>query len=209
MVLTVSFVLLGDRALLPPSSTDRFCLSPVGPTQLRELDASVGASGPHDFAVRCNISRPLACDRSQASSTRPAIPPRAKRCRVHRIPPRVRDDREPPLMWDETTGDIEVIWGSGEQNYFCERDSTDPCSASPSGKSLPMKPAAPVGVQALIRRAYRRANQLTRARTHRHAAKCWHLGDMPTVSENVRSSGRSGSHRCTIRTTRLTHQRHG
>jgi hypothetical protein len=22
--------------------------------------------------------------------------------RVHRIPPRVRDDREPPLWWDET-----------------------------------------------------------------------------------------------------------
>jgi hypothetical protein len=38
----------------------RSCLSPVGPTQLRKLDASVGASGPHDFAVRCNISRPLA-----------------------------------------------------------------------------------------------------------------------------------------------------
>src|SRR3979490_11586 len=55
----------GDRACLPPSSTDRFCLSPVGPTQLRELDASVGASGPHDFAVRNNISRPLAVDRSQ------------------------------------------------------------------------------------------------------------------------------------------------
>ena len=46
----------GDRALLPPSSADMFCLSPVGPTQLRELDASVGASGPHDFAVRSNIS---------------------------------------------------------------------------------------------------------------------------------------------------------
>src|SRR5260221_14571709 len=50
----------GDRALLPPSSADMFCLSPVGPTQLRELDTSVGASGPHDFAVRCNIPRPLA-----------------------------------------------------------------------------------------------------------------------------------------------------
>src|SRR5437899_8893817 len=50
----------GDRALLPPSLTDMFCLSPVGPTQLRELDASVGASGPHDFAVRNNISRPHA-----------------------------------------------------------------------------------------------------------------------------------------------------
>jgi hypothetical protein len=30
------------------------------------LDASIGASGPHDFAVRCNISRPRAVDRSQA-----------------------------------------------------------------------------------------------------------------------------------------------
>src|SRR4030081_3777917 len=50
----------GDRACLPPSSADMFCLSPVGPPQLRELDASVGASGPHDFAVRNNISRPLA-----------------------------------------------------------------------------------------------------------------------------------------------------
>ena len=50
----------GDRALLPPSPADMFCLSPVGPTRLHRLDASVGASGPHDFAVRCNISRPLA-----------------------------------------------------------------------------------------------------------------------------------------------------
>jgi hypothetical protein len=55
----------GDRACLPPSPADMSCLSPVGPTQLRKLDASVGASGPHDFAVRCNISRPLAVDRSQ------------------------------------------------------------------------------------------------------------------------------------------------
>src|SRR5450631_3211570 len=55
----------GDQALLPPSSADMFCLSPVGPTQLRELDASVGASGPHDFAVRCNISRQRAGGRSR------------------------------------------------------------------------------------------------------------------------------------------------
>jgi hypothetical protein len=32
MVLTGSFALFGDRALLPPSSADMFCLSPVGPT---------------------------------------------------------------------------------------------------------------------------------------------------------------------------------
>ena len=75
MVLTVSFVLslvtgLGCHHRPVDRST--------------KLDASVGASGPHDFAVRkvCALVR---------SATR-----------VHRIPPRVRDDREPPLMWDET-----------------------------------------------------------------------------------------------------------
>jgi len=35
--------LLGDRAFLPPSPAEDF---------FRQLDASVGASGPHDFAVR-------------------------------------------------------------------------------------------------------------------------------------------------------------
>jgi hypothetical protein len=50
----------GDRAVLPPSPADMSCLNSVGPTQLRELDASVGASGPHDFAVRSSIVRQLA-----------------------------------------------------------------------------------------------------------------------------------------------------
>ena len=51
----------------------------------RKLDASVEASGPHDFAVRISNVR--------------------QRClRVHRIPPRVRDDRDTPLWWDETHG---------------------------------------------------------------------------------------------------------
>ena len=66
MVLTVSFVISPVIGL--------FCHR-----RLRdELDASVEASGPHDFAVRISTVR--------------------QRClRVHRIPPRVRDDREPPL----------------------------------------------------------------------------------------------------------------
>jgi len=59
----------GDRALLPPS------LSGI---VFRQLDASVGASGPHDFAVRLNTAR-------------------LRRIRVHRIPPRGRDDRVSPL----------------------------------------------------------------------------------------------------------------
>jgi hypothetical protein len=48
---------------------------------LRELDASVEASGPHDFAVRISAVR-------------------YRRIHVHRIPSRVRDDREPPLKWE-------------------------------------------------------------------------------------------------------------
>jgi hypothetical protein len=49
----------------------------------RQLDAGIEASGPHDFAVR------LRAVRQQHVS-------------VHRIPPRVRDDRDTPLEWDET-----------------------------------------------------------------------------------------------------------
>jgi hypothetical protein len=47
-------------------------------SNLHELDASVEASGPHGFAVRVSAVR-------------------YRRIHVHRIPPRVRDDREPPL----------------------------------------------------------------------------------------------------------------
>jgi hypothetical protein len=50
---------------------------------LRKLDAGVEASGPHDFAVRVGAVR-------------------YRHVSVHRIPPRVRDDREPPLRWDGT-----------------------------------------------------------------------------------------------------------
>src|SRR3981081_38501 len=50
--------LLGDRACLPPSSADQGCPRPVGPTRHRELDTRVGASGPHDFAVRISAVRP-------------------------------------------------------------------------------------------------------------------------------------------------------
>jgi hypothetical protein len=57
----------------------------------RQLDAGVEASGPHDFAVHFSAVR-------------------QRHCRVHRIPPRARDDRDTPLKWDETVNDIEVIW---------------------------------------------------------------------------------------------------
>jgi hypothetical protein len=43
---------------------------------------------------------------------------------VHRIPSRVRDDRDTPLEWDETAVDIEVIWVRSEAEYFCNHDWT-------------------------------------------------------------------------------------
>src|SRR6516225_6963543 len=63
--------LLGDRAFLPPS----LCGSSPA-----KLDASVGASGPHDFAVREPL--PLVCGAAS----------------VHRIPPHVRDDAYVPRV---------------------------------------------------------------------------------------------------------------
>jgi hypothetical protein len=65
----------GDRALLPPS------LRRETPAK---LDASIGASGPHDFAVRVSIIRP----RTNVRLTLPRPPHPA---------PNVRDDRETPL----------------------------------------------------------------------------------------------------------------
>jgi hypothetical protein len=56
-------------------------------------------------------------DRSR--ETRPALHPHAQRCRVHRIPSRVRDDRDTPLVWDETAVHIALILISENQNIFC------------------------------------------------------------------------------------------
>jgi hypothetical protein len=45
----------GDRACLPPSQADR---------SFRQLDTSVGVSGPHDFAVRVSAIRPARYSRT-------------------------------------------------------------------------------------------------------------------------------------------------
>jgi hypothetical protein len=96
MVLTVSFALSPVTGL---SCHRRLRI-------IRQLDASVGASGPRDFAVR----------RLSALVSSAAC--------VHRIPPRVRDDRDTPLKWDRMARDIDLIWVSGEGKYFCEKGWT-------------------------------------------------------------------------------------
>src|SRR5216684_2198887 len=125
----------GDRACLPPSSTDRFCLSPVGPTQLRELDASVGASGPHDFAVRCNISRPRAGDRSQVF--RPALQSHraqnaAASTATHPASVTIAIRPSCGVGWREF---VEMICPTGEAKYFCNKDWTTQISLRKHNKS--------------------------------------------------------------------------
>jgi|SRR5215208_7232739 len=104
MVLTVFFV------LFPVTG---FLATVIGGS-LRQLDASVGASEPHVFAVR----------EARAFVFRAAC--------VHRIPPRVRDDREPPLCG---TGRrvLEMIWGKREEEYFCAKGWTGQPLICPPG----------------------------------------------------------------------------
>jgi hypothetical protein len=78
----------GDRACLPPSQAK---------IAFRQLDASVGASGPHDFAVR------------EAAS------PVKRAARVHRIPPYVRDVAQRPSEWGGTARHMQVIWPWGQE----------------------------------------------------------------------------------------------
>jgi hypothetical protein len=82
----------------------------------RKLDASVGASGPHDFAVRISAARQAALLASTAS--RPASVTIASA----------------PLR-DETAGDILLIWVKREAEYFCKSDWTGKSVICPSGKS--------------------------------------------------------------------------
>jgi hypothetical protein len=78
------------------------CLNPVGPTlPPRNLTP---ASGRQDHTTSPYAATSLVRVLLIAHGfkrTRPAIPSRAKRCRVHRIPPRVRDDgQRPSVGWD-------------------------------------------------------------------------------------------------------------
>jgi hypothetical protein len=92
MVLTVSFV-LSPVTMLVCHRRLRFT---------RQLDTSVGVSGPHDFSVRVSAVRPW-------RHPRPPHPASY-----------VFDDRETPLRGNGTAGDIEVIWGKREAEYFCK-----------------------------------------------------------------------------------------
>ena len=102
MVLTVSFVI---SPVIGLCCHRRFACT--------KLDASVEASGPHDFAVRVQ----------HRSSAVPNS--------VHRIPSRVRDDRERPLVGRD--GAIRKVFRLGEEaRYFFGLGWTGVLRNSPS-----------------------------------------------------------------------------
>ena len=94
----------GDRAC---STLAESAFAPVrADIAFHRLDASVGASGPHDFAVRVSTVRP-----------RKIL---ALRChRVHRIPrPTSVTIAKRPSVQGGTARDMQVIWVKRERKYF-------------------------------------------------------------------------------------------
>src|SRR6267154_5554229 len=90
MVLTVSFALSPVTGLVCHRHRRSY---------LRRLDASVGASGPHDFAVhlkRCSSKALSASTASRPASVTIASAP----------------------LGDRTAGDIDLIWVRWEREYF-------------------------------------------------------------------------------------------
>ena len=64
-----------------------------------QLDASIGASGPHDSTVRIRTIR-------------------QRHIRVHRIPSRACDDRETPLVSGRDQIAILLIWPSRQRKFL-------------------------------------------------------------------------------------------
>ena len=140
MVLTAYFVLSPVTVLFCHRRlTDiRRIPTRLGGCTSARLDASVGASGPHDFAVRCNISRPHAVDRSQAFR-QPALQSRRAQnaaASTASNPASVTIAIRPSVGW--TSRVIDVIWGKWEPKYFSEKPKnnlTRHSTSRPTGKS--------------------------------------------------------------------------
>ncbi|MEH2535608.1 hypothetical protein V1277_005093 [Bradyrhizobium sp. AZCC 1588] len=98
------------------------CRTRLGSTHLRQLDTSHGCQ---DHTALPYASAPYVLRAVSAHGrSRPANNLSRRRCRVHRIPPHVRDDGQRPSCRDGTAEFVSVIWVCGEAEYFCGHDWT-------------------------------------------------------------------------------------
>src|SRR5882724_2783371 len=121
MVLTVSFVLSPVTGLFCHRRSADMFLSKPGWADLNSANLTP-ASGRQDhttspYAEHLSSARLVIAHRPFDP---PCHPSRAKRCRVHRIPPRVRDDHDTPLWWGGMVTVLDLIWGAWEPKYFSE-----------------------------------------------------------------------------------------
>ena len=115
----------GDRALLPPSPCGLKVLSsPVEPNEPPQDLTPASRRQDHTTSPSASSAVVLHAANRSRRAIRPALASHAQHCCVHRISSRVRDDRDTPLVWDETAAVIEVIWVGAEQQNFLLWDST-------------------------------------------------------------------------------------
>ena len=90
-----------------------------GRASARNTPAS--GAGPHGLPVRFSIvrpARPSSAHRLNLMAACPANSDHARYRRVHRISSRVCDDRETPLVWDETNAGMRCFEQKGNRNIF-------------------------------------------------------------------------------------------
>ena len=136
MVLRLIRALPGDRALLPPSLS-RNCVP-------RKLSASVGAPGPHDFAVRFSAL----VSRHQS---------------VHRIPhPTSVTIAIRPSCRGGTVRTLRLILVSEKAKYFLRGGWTGESKNSPSGKSVALAAVLRASPNLILRIFHRHCEELLR-----------------------------------------------
>jgi hypothetical protein len=102
--------------------------TPVPDRHKHSCSPAIGFFATVIRVMRSIIANLTPASRRQDHTTSPSATSALVRSafRVHRIPSRVRDDRDTPLMWDETAADKEMIWVGRKRKYFSLWDSTAP-----------------------------------------------------------------------------------